>query len=217
MERPPGFERATRLARLVKSTLHGRVSDVYLDLSDTTHGVTGVLYDAFVFTIGFDIDRGTLGAGILIEGGRVMTAPFGRRFTLNPDDRSIEGTLAQMDEWARLRLPDKYLDRFEAASAADGSATQPSAPERNEYFAKLTYRERRRVPIQVFRVSRGVDEVYRDRMSGWVRDEAGELRKDRLGHGDHDIWPISRLQAGEVIEMIETGKYHPLTVPGIFE
>lgn len=177
MDKPAGFDRASRLAKTVRSALSGRVTDVYLDLSDTTHGVTGVLYDAFVIRIGFDVDRGTLAAGIMLEGGRVVSAPFGRRFTLDSDEKSVASVLAQMEEWARLRLPDKYLERF-------GSVEAHSAP---------------------------------DRTTGWVRDRNGVLPEDRLGLQDHEIWPITRLQAGQAITMIETGNYRPLQIPGVID
>ena len=207
-----------RVMSIVKTTLPGRVSDLYVDLDQNIHGVTGVLYDAFVFGIGLEQPRGNLAAGIRLAGGRVVTAPFGHRFTLNSDDTSVRGVLRQMDEWARLRLPDKYLERYDPKTTQPAQkAEQAPEPETVEYdyFAQITYRNGVRVPVRVFRTTGGQDETYGAKGQDWMPDTAGMLREDRLGVRDHEIWPVTRSQAVQAILMIESGNYRPLDIPGI--
>lgn len=43
---------------------------------------------------------------------------FGEDLSLNSDRESILANLRMIDEWCRLRLPDKFLERYEAALAA---------------------------------------------------------------------------------------------------
>jgi hypothetical protein len=215
---PSGFDDANRLYSIAERTLGHRVSG--LTLRSASSGVEGVLYDAFVFSLSIEEPRRTLAAGILLDGGRFVTAPFGRRFTLDTDDASIIGVLQQMDDWARLRLPDKYLEKFGAPASRTQAAAahSPSGSSGTlEYFAKVTYRDGVRVPVQVFRVENGVDQVYRDARAGWVTDEARVLHEDRIGVRDHEIWPITRLQAGQAINMIESGQYRRLDIPGLLD
>ncbi len=210
-----GLEHANHLFDLASETLGPRVSG--LVLRSASSGIEGVLYDAFVFQLGYGERYGNLEAGILLPGGRMLTAPFGRPFTQNSDDDAVRSVLAQMDKWARLRLPDAYLEQFgdstlrtDERSARGGSQPPADTP----YFAQITYHESARVPVRVFRVVEGVDEQYRKAPQGWMPDD-GMLREDRLGQKDHEIWPITRRQAGEVIRMIESGQYHPIETPGL--
>lgn len=224
MSRPAGWDEAERIATLVETALPGRISNLTLDLDGSVRGITAVMYDAFVFRVGIEQPRGNLAAAILLDGGRTLTAPFGNRFTLNANDTAIRGVLAQMDEWARLRLPEPYLTRFGVDTAA-GAAANSTAVDADagvastppEYFAKITYRDGIRVPVRVFRVDGGVDQVYRVARDGWGTDDDGILREHRLGVRDHELWPVTRLQAGQAINMIESGRYHPLDIPGLFD
>ncbi len=216
MNRPAGWDDAMRVMTIVKTTLSDRATEVYLDIDESVRGVTGVLFDAFVFQIGLEQPRGNLAAGIQLAGGRLVTAPFGRRFTLNSDDASIRGVLGQMEEWARLRLPDKYLERWGSSTKYAEPAEEQDAIE-YDYFAQVTFRNGVRVPVRVFRTAGGRDEIYSANKREWVPDEAAILQEDRLGARDHEIWPVTRLQAGQVILMIESGTYRPLEIPGLLD
>lgn len=149
MNRPAGWDDAMRVMTIVKTTPADRATEVYLDLDENVRGVTGVLFDAFVFQIGLEQPRRNLAAGIQLAGGRLVTAPFGRRFTLNSDDASIRGVLGQMEEWARLRLPDKYLERWGSSTKDAEPAAEQDAIE-YDYLAQVTFRNGVRVPVRVF-------------------------------------------------------------------
>lgn len=66
------MDRAKHLYRIVKAFSGDRVEVLHL----LDAGVKGVLYEAFVFEISYGERYGNLEAGIVLPGGRVMTAPF---------------------------------------------------------------------------------------------------------------------------------------------
>ena len=81
--------------------------------------VTGILYDAFVLKCELDERYGCFGAGIVV-GNRVNICEFlGKECSLNSDEKSIKESLDKIDEYCRLRLPDKYLDAYYKAYAVE--------------------------------------------------------------------------------------------------
>lgn len=76
---------------------------------------SGVLYESFVFECGLDDDYGTFSGGIQFAPGQYLTTFLGENLSLNDDRDSIVKNLALVDEWCRLHLPDKFLERYETA------------------------------------------------------------------------------------------------------
>ena len=73
------------------------------------------LYDAFSVVCEIDGQYGCFGAGIVMPDGQMLIAPLGKEISLNSDPDSIRKSLKTIDEYCRLRLPDKYLEAYEKA------------------------------------------------------------------------------------------------------
>lgn len=60
-----------------------------------------------------DDQYGRFGAGLILgdEGG-VLTDFLGKTCSLNGDEKSIKESLQIIDDYCRLRLPDKFLDAY---------------------------------------------------------------------------------------------------------
>ena len=67
----------------------------------------------------FELDSqyGCFGAGIVMPDGQMLIAPLGKDISLNSDPDSIRKSLKTIDDYCRLRLPDKYLEAFESAKS----------------------------------------------------------------------------------------------------
>ncbi len=86
---------------------------------DETRVFTCTLYETFRLRCGLDGEHGTFGAGIESAGGSYLTTFFGEHASFNSDSESIIKSLTLIDEWCRLHLTDKFLERYEARLAAD--------------------------------------------------------------------------------------------------
>jgi hypothetical protein len=82
--------------------------------AEATRVYTGTLYETFRVRCGLDGDHGEFGAGIECADASLTTF-LNRRLSLNSDAESILASLQVVDEWCRLHLPDKFLERYEAA------------------------------------------------------------------------------------------------------
>lgn len=74
--------------------------------------VTCILYDSFWLICSLDDQYGRFGAGLEIGEKGVITDFLGKRCSLNSDEKSIRESLKIIDDYCRLRLPDKYLDAY---------------------------------------------------------------------------------------------------------
>jgi len=82
---------------------------------------TCTLYETFRFKCGLDGEHGEFGAGIEWAPDNYLTTFLGQRLSLNRDRQSVLESLRVVDEWCRLHLPDKFLERYEAALAESDS------------------------------------------------------------------------------------------------
>lgn len=99
------------LATLIRECIgtRGRVHVV-----DSSAGeVVFTMYDAFGFTCGFNNRYGSFGLLLPVEAGAAIRTFLGREISMNSDPESIRTSLELVDEYCRLRLPDKYLERYE--------------------------------------------------------------------------------------------------------
>lgn len=90
-----------------------------VEYSASTVVWTGTLYESFVFQCGLNGPYGTFGGGIQIAPGEFFTTFLGTSLSLNSDRDSVLSSLRLVDEWCRLRLPDKFLERYEAGLLRD--------------------------------------------------------------------------------------------------
>jgi len=103
--------------------LYGFIEEFYgykvkmLSLNSATKEVACILYDSFVLKCNLDDRYGRFGAGLCIGGneGAVLTRFLGKRCSLNSDEKSIKESLQLIDEYCRLRLPDKFLTAYDKA------------------------------------------------------------------------------------------------------
>lgn len=76
-----------------------------------------ILYESFHFKLSIGDRYGVFGAAIGI--GNMMysfSKGLGTEISLNSDSNSISSNLAIIDNYCRLRLPDKFLEAFEEAN-----------------------------------------------------------------------------------------------------
>jgi hypothetical protein len=102
---------------LVRDHFGDKVLDEMVDTSARTYWDT--LYESFRFTCGLDDQYGRFTGGIAAGGDEFFTTFFGQSLSQNDDRDSILANLRLVDEWCRLRLPDKFLARYEAALGLD--------------------------------------------------------------------------------------------------
>ncbi|MDJ0338445.1 hypothetical protein [Cryobacterium sp. PH31-O1] len=76
--------------------------------------MAGVLYDSFLFSCGFDEQRMMFGASIWIGSEGAIGSFMGRSPSMRTDRDSILESLQLVDEYCRLRLPEKFLTVFDA-------------------------------------------------------------------------------------------------------
>lgn len=82
--------------------------------------VNAILYDSFFLKCNIDDRYGRFGAGICFgEQEYTITEFLGQRCSLNSDAESIKHSLQIIDEYCRLRLPDKFLDAYFKAYAGN--------------------------------------------------------------------------------------------------
>lgn len=81
-------------------------------LNTTTNEVACILYDSFWLKCSLDDQHGRFGAGLEIGKEGVITDFLGKRCSLNSDVESIKKSLQIIDDYCKLRLPDKFLDAY---------------------------------------------------------------------------------------------------------
>lgn len=81
--------------------------------------MTAALYDSFIMLCSIDPQRQSFGAVILLSDDASVDKFFGRQVSLDNDRESILESFALIEEYCRLRLPDKFLERYDQAHNAD--------------------------------------------------------------------------------------------------
>lgn len=71
-----------------------------------------ILYDSFWLECSLNDRYGRFGAGIRIGKNGMITNFLGESCSLNSDEKSIKNSLRIIDNYCRLRLPDKFLDAY---------------------------------------------------------------------------------------------------------
>lgn len=102
------FEQLVRLIREVIGT-RGQIQSASPESGD----IVFVMYEAFGFKCGLDNRYGSFGMILPVEAGAAVRSFLGRDISLNADEESIRASLAIVDHYCRLRLPDKYLAQYD--------------------------------------------------------------------------------------------------------
>ena len=71
------------------------------------------LYDSFPFRCGLGGNYGTFEGGIVMSDNTAIFRYFGRRLSINKDAQSILENFKIIENYCRLRLPDKYLVEYD--------------------------------------------------------------------------------------------------------
>jgi hypothetical protein len=74
-----------------------------------------MLYDSFEFMCGLDDQYGSFGASIYIGSHNILTDPLANDLFANGNEESIRKKLQIVDDYCRLRLPDKFLEAYDRA------------------------------------------------------------------------------------------------------
>ena len=77
--------------------------------------VTCTLYDSFIFNCGLNDRYGRFGGCIQVGPKEYITTFLGKDLSLNSDEESIKESLCIIDNYCRLRLPDKFLKAYDEA------------------------------------------------------------------------------------------------------
>jgi hypothetical protein len=101
------------LETLVVEHFGSKLSHVVTDPDAQT--IEGVLYGAVAFSCAIDPENGTFGGGIRLANGWMMTTLLGEKISLASDAASVERSLATIERYCLHRLPDEFLDAFDAA------------------------------------------------------------------------------------------------------
>ncbi|MFT3983218.1 MAG: hypothetical protein QM697_04895 [Lachnospiraceae bacterium] len=81
-------------------------------INSETKEVTCILYDSFWLKFNLDDQYGRFGAGLVLGNEGAVTNFLGKRCSLNSDEKSIKESLQIIDNYCRLRLPDKFLNAY---------------------------------------------------------------------------------------------------------
>lgn len=103
-----------KLYDLVETFFGYKTNMLYLDTEKKE--VACILYNAFLFKCNLDDRYGRFGAEIVFGIQEATITEFlGKRCSLNSDEKSIRDSLQIVDDYCRLRLPDKFLEAYNKA------------------------------------------------------------------------------------------------------
>lgn len=109
------IENIVELYRLVSSVFDYKAKMLY---ADSEHREVGcILYDSFLLKCSINDRNGQFGAGIVLGDLLVpaITQFLGKHCSLDSSSESITADLLMIDEYCRLRLPDKFLEAYDRA------------------------------------------------------------------------------------------------------
>lgn len=98
------------LIRIISDYLGYKAKIVYHNGSKRE--VVFKMYDSFLFKCGLDEPHDTFACGLMFSDSICSGVLLGKDFSLNSDEQSIKNSLQTLDDYCRLRLPDKFLDEY---------------------------------------------------------------------------------------------------------
>lgn len=106
--------------------LYGLVEEYFsykgkmLYINSEKNEVACMLYNSFLFKCNIDDRYGRFGGAIVLGSQEVNITEFlGKRCSLNNDEESIKKSLKIIDNYCKLRLPDKFLEAYYKAYVTD--------------------------------------------------------------------------------------------------
>jgi hypothetical protein len=112
------------LRSFLRSELGSRMS--IQTVSPSTQDIVFVLYDAFVFKAGIGERHNSFGVIMLLPGKASIRTFIGQDTTLCTGKDDARNALRAIDDYCRLRLPDKYLEAFDATVVRSSALDKPS-------------------------------------------------------------------------------------------
>ncbi len=107
------IEDVVELYRLVHNVLGYKAHMLYANSESKEVGC--ILYDSFLLKCSIGDQYGQFGAGIALSDSLVpaLTQFLGKRCSLTNSIESITSDLLMIDQYCRLRLPDKFLEAYD--------------------------------------------------------------------------------------------------------
>ncbi|MBM7541219.1 hypothetical protein [Amphibacillus cookii] len=103
-----------KLYEIVETFFSYKADMLYINTNENE--VACMLYNSFLFKCNLDERYGTFGAGIVCGNQEANITEFlGETCSLNSDEQSVKESLKIVDNYCKLRLPDKFLEAFEEA------------------------------------------------------------------------------------------------------
>ncbi len=100
------------LKRIIENYLGYKVKNTAIDVDRKS--LFYFCYDSFELKFSLGERYGEFGASMAMGNGYVgLASILGKRLSLNSDEKSVIENLRIIDEYCRLRLPDKYLEEFD--------------------------------------------------------------------------------------------------------
>lgn len=94
-----------------------KLVDRRIDVEKSTLEI--ILYDSITFSLSIGERYETFHAVLLLNENKFLFNLLGEPLATSNDSTSIINTFKRMDEYCRLRLPDKFLEAFEKAHKND--------------------------------------------------------------------------------------------------
>lgn len=96
--------------KMIRSVLGYKAKIMYIDSSKGE--MAFIMYDSILFKCQLDQEHNTFGCGLQFGDGTISRYFLGKEISLNSDEQSIHESLEAIDDYCRLRLPDKFLDAY---------------------------------------------------------------------------------------------------------
>ncbi|MDD3205236.1 MAG: hypothetical protein PHS74_05815 [Lachnospiraceae bacterium] len=96
--------------KVIVEFLGHKAKIMYID--STKNEAAFMLYDSFLFKFQLDENHNTFGCGLEFSDGMISKRFLGKDISLDSDEKSIKESLKIIDDYCRLRLPDKFLDSY---------------------------------------------------------------------------------------------------------
>jgi hypothetical protein len=86
-----------------------------ISLNDKNQEIECILYDSLAFRCGFDDQYGSFDGVIYVGPKQTVSEPLAHSLFTDSNEESIRKKLQIVDDYCRLRLPDKFLEAYDRA------------------------------------------------------------------------------------------------------
>ena len=106
----------TELNGVIRESLSYKAKIMYIN--SAKREVVFIMYDSFMFKCQLDERCHSFGCGLQFSDGTISKNFLGRDISFKSDEKSIRKSLQIIDDYCRLRLPDKFLEAYYYAYVA---------------------------------------------------------------------------------------------------